>query len=163
VDGTLVTQQSVRKPDRSLLRSVKIAFYRYLVTLFAVALASGAAWRLYQKYVSDPWTRDCQVRANVVGIAPRIAGPIINIPVHDNQEVMAGDLLFEIDPADYKTALDSAKAAVANMEANLRQKHQDLERETELLQKMYLHDKNFRPRKMLSPPKWLNRPPPEQT
>jgi multidrug resistance efflux pump len=122
-------------PDRSLLRSVKIALYRYLVTLFAVALASGAAWLLYQKYVSDPWTRDCQVRANVVGIAPRIAGPIINIPVHDNQEVKAGDLLFEIDPADYKTALDSAKAAVANMEANVRQKQQDLERETELLQK----------------------------
>jgi multidrug resistance efflux pump len=38
----------------------------------------------------------------------RYAGPIINIPVHDNQEVKAGDLLFEIDPADYKTALDSA-------------------------------------------------------
>ena len=114
---------------------MKIAFYRYLVTLFAVALASGAAWLLYQKYVSDPWTRDCQVRANVVGIAPRIAGPIINIPVHDNQEVKAGDLLFEIDPADYKTALDSAKAAVANMEANVRQKHQDLDRETELLQR----------------------------
>jgi multidrug resistance efflux pump len=114
---------------------VKIAFYRYLVTLFAVALASGAAWLLYQKYVTDPWTRDCQVRANVVGIAPRIAGPIINIPVHDNQEVKAGDLLFEIDPADYKTALDSAKAAVANMEANVRQKQQDLDRETELLQR----------------------------
>jgi multidrug resistance efflux pump len=114
---------------------VKIAFYRYLVTLFAVALASGAAWLLYQKYVTDPWTRDCQVRANVVGIAPRIAGPIINIPVHDNQEVKAGDLLFEIDPADYKTALDSAKAAVANMEANVRQKQQDLDRQTELLQR----------------------------
>jgi multidrug resistance efflux pump len=114
---------------------VKIAFYRYLVTLFAVALASGAAWLLYQKYISDPWTRDCQVRAKVVGIAPRIAGPIINIPVQDNQEVKAGDLLFEIDPADYKTALDAAKADVANMEANLRQKQQDLERETELLQK----------------------------
>ena len=114
---------------------MKIAFYRYLVTLFAVALASGAAWLLYQKYVTDPWTRDCQVRANVVGIAPRIAGPIINIPVHDNQEVKAGDLLFEIDPADYKTALDSAKAAVANMEANVRQKQQDLDRQTELLQR----------------------------
>ena len=75
------------------------------------------------------------MRANVVGIAPRIAGPIINIPVHDNQEVKAGDLLFEIDPADYKTALDSAKAAVANMEANVRQKQQDLDRETELLQR----------------------------
>ena len=114
---------------------MKIAFYRYLVTLIVVAVAAGATWFLYQKYVTDPWTRDCQVRANIVGIAPRISGPIINIPVHDNQEVKAGDLLFEIDPADYKTALSSAKASVDNAEANVRQKQQDLERETELIQR----------------------------
>ena len=76
---------------------MKIAVYRYLVTLIVVAVAAGAAWFLHQKYVTDPWTRDCQVRANIVGIAPRVAGPIINIPVHDNQEVKAGDLLFEIE------------------------------------------------------------------
>jgi multidrug resistance efflux pump len=70
-----------------------------------------------------------------VGIAPRVAGPIINIPVHDNQEVKAGDLLFEIDPADYKTALASAKASVANLEANLLQKQQDLDRETDLFKR----------------------------
>jgi RND family efflux transporter MFP subunit len=98
---------------------------------------------LYQKYVTDPWTRDCQVRANVVGIAPRVAGPIINIPVHDNQEVKTGDLLFEIDPADYKTALDSAKASVANAEANARQKQQDLERQTELFQRRVSSKEDF--------------------
>jgi multidrug resistance efflux pump len=87
---------------------------------------------LYRKYVTDPWTRDSQIRANIVGIAPRVAGPIINIPVQDNQEVKAGDLLFEIDPADYKTALTSAKASVANLEAYLLQKRQDLDRETDL-------------------------------
>ena len=84
----------------------------------AVAVAATCAWLLYRKYITDPWTRDSQVRANIVGIAPRVAGPIINIPVHDNQEVKAGDLLFEIDPADYKTALASGKASVANLEAN---------------------------------------------
>jgi len=114
---------------------VKIAVYRYLTALIVVAAAAGAAWFLYQKYVTDPWTRDCQVRANIVGIAPRVSGPIINIPVRDNQEVKAGDLLFEIDPADYKTALDAAKASVANLEANLLQKRQDLERETDLFQR----------------------------
>jgi RND family efflux transporter MFP subunit len=114
---------------------VKIAAYRYLVTFIIVAVAVVAAWFLYQKYVTDPWTRDCQVRANVVGIAPRVSGPIINIPVHDNQEVKAGDLLFELDPADYKTALDSAKASVANEEANFLQKQQDLDRETDLFQR----------------------------
>lgn len=104
---------------------MKIAFYRYLVTAIVAAIAAGTAWLLYRKYVTDPWTRDSQIRANIVGIAPRVAGPIINIPVHDNQEVKTGDVLFEIDPADYKTALGSAKAAVANLEANLLQKQQE--------------------------------------
>src|SRR5246500_1761074 len=122
---------------------MKVAVYRYLVTLVAVALAAVAAWFLYQKYVTDPWTRDCQVRANIVGIAPRVAGPIINIPVHDNQEVRAGDLLFEIDPADYKTALDSAKASVANAEATLLQKQQDLDRETDLFQRKVSSKQEF--------------------
>ena len=90
-----------------------------------------------------PWTRDCQVRANIVGIAPRVSGPIINIPVRDNQEVKAGDLLFEIDPADYKTALDAAKASVANLEANLLQKRQDLERETDLFQRKVSSKQEF--------------------
>ena len=100
-----------------------------------VAVAVTCAWLLYRKYITDPWTRDCQVRANIVGIAPRVAGPITKIPVHDNQEVKAGDLLFEIDPADYKTALASAKASVANLEANLTQKQQDLDRETDLFER----------------------------
>jgi multidrug resistance efflux pump len=70
-----------------------------------------------------------------VNIAPLVAGPIIKIPVHDNYEVKAGDLLFEIDPADYLTALASAKASVANLEANLLQKQQDLDRETDLFRR----------------------------
>jgi multidrug resistance efflux pump len=122
---------------------VKIAVYRYLVTLIVVAIAAGAAWFLYRKYVTDPWTRDCQVRANIVGIAPRVAGPIINIPVHDNQEVKAGDLLFEIDPADYRTALESAKASVANADANFVQKQQDLDRETDLFQRRVSSKQEF--------------------
>ena len=126
---------AIRKPNRSILCTVRIAFYRYLVTWIAVAIAVATVWLLYQKYITDPWTRDSQIRANIVGIAPRVAGPIINIPVHDNQEVKAGDLLFEIDPADYQTALASAKASVANLEANLLQKRQDLDRETDLFKR----------------------------
>jgi multidrug resistance efflux pump len=123
------------KFDRLIFCAVKIALYRYLVTLTAVAIAATTGWFLYRKYVTDPWTRDSQIRANIVGIAPRVAGPIISIPVHDNQEVKAGDLLFEIDPADYKTALASAKASVADLEAKLLQKRQDLDREAELFQR----------------------------
>jgi RND family efflux transporter MFP subunit len=55
--------------------------------------------------------------------------------VKDNQFVKSGDLLFEIDPADFKTVLDSARASVFNLETNLLQKRQDFDRETELFQR----------------------------
>ena len=43
---------------------------KYTVTLIVVALATLAAFTLYRLYLANPWTRDGQVRANVVGIAP---------------------------------------------------------------------------------------------
>ena len=43
--------------------------------------------------------------------------------------------MFELYPADYKTALNSAKASVANQEASALQKQQDLDRENDLFQR----------------------------
>ena len=42
----------------------------HLVTFAMVALAMIATASLYWRYSTRPWTRDAQVRANVVGIAP---------------------------------------------------------------------------------------------
>jgi multidrug resistance efflux pump len=39
-----------------------------------------------------------------------VSGPIVALPIKDNQFVKAGDLLFEIDPRTYQAALDQAKA-----------------------------------------------------
>jgi RND family efflux transporter MFP subunit len=105
---------------------------------FTLAIAVAAGWIIwieYRHYSDDPWTRDGQVRANVVGIAPRVPGPIIRIAVIDNQQVKRGDLLFEIDPADYDAAVQQAKAQVLAAEAALTQRSQELERQTELFQK----------------------------
>ena len=71
---------------------MKIAVYRYLVTLIVVAIAASTVWLLYRKYVTDPWTRDSQIRANIVGIAPRVAGPIMDL--HDFRRVLAVITLF---------------------------------------------------------------------
>jgi multidrug efflux system membrane fusion protein len=100
-----------------------------LVLAFILSLA---AWNFNELH---PRTDDAVARANVIGIAPRVSGPIIKIYVRDNQFVKSGDLLFEIDPADFKTALDSARASVSSLEAGLRQKRQDLDRETELFRR----------------------------
>jgi membrane fusion protein, multidrug efflux system len=81
-----------------------------------------------------PRTDDALVRANVVGIAPHVSGPIIDLPVVDNQEVAEGDLLFVVDPRPFEVELERARAqlllarseveglqrAVASAEAELR-------------------------------------------
>jgi multidrug resistance efflux pump len=104
----------------------------YLLTLVLVCLAGWAAVSLYHQYVENPWTRDSQVRANIVGIAPRVSGPIVHVAVHDNQEVKKGDLLFEIDPADFQPQVNLAAGQVLNDEATLKQQQQNLDRQTEL-------------------------------
>ena len=106
--------------------------FNYLITLIMVGLACWAAVSLYHRYVENPWTRDGQVRANIVGIAPRVSGPIILVAVHDNQQVRKGDLLFEIDPADFQAQVDLSTGQVLNAQANLTQQQQNLERQTDL-------------------------------
>jgi len=111
---------------------MKTRLLNYVITLCLVGFAGSAAFSLYQRYIQNPWTRDSQVRANIVGIAPRVSGPIVQVAVHDNQEVKKGDLLFEIDPADFQAQLDLATGQVQNAEANFTQQRQNLDRQTDL-------------------------------
>src|SRR5258707_2371859 len=81
-----------------------------LITLGTVAAAILLAWATWQTYMGAPWTRDGTVRAYVVTMAPEVAGRIVKLSVADNQFVHKGDDLFEIDPADYRIALEQAQA-----------------------------------------------------
>jgi len=122
---------------------MKARLLHYLITLVIVALAGWAAVALYQQYIQNPWTRDSQVRANIVGIAPRVSGPIIHVAVHDNQDVKKGDLLFEIDPANFQAEVDVATGQLLNDEANLKQHQQDLDRQTDLFKKHVTAQQDF--------------------
>ncbi|MEP4485581.1 MAG: HlyD family secretion protein [Halioglobus sp.] len=82
----------------------------YLTAAIAIVAIVGVLLK-YWNYVVNPWTRDGQVRAEVIQVTPRISGPIVRLPIKDNQAVKAGDLLFEIDPRTYAASLDAAEAA----------------------------------------------------
>jgi multidrug resistance efflux pump len=122
---------------------MKVRLLNYLITLVIIALAVWAGVSLYNSYIRNPWTRDGQVRANIVGIAPRVSGPIIRIPIRDNQQVKKGDPLFEIDPSDFKAQVDVATGQVQNAEANLKQRQQDLDRQTDLYKKHVSAEQDF--------------------
>jgi multidrug resistance efflux pump len=95
--------------DRDHIKS-RIPLAPILITLGMVAVAALLAWAMWQAYMGAPWTRDGTVRAYVVTMAPEVAGRIVKLPVADNQFVHKGDELFEIDPADYRIALEQAQA-----------------------------------------------------
>ena len=79
---------------------------KYLVTGTLVLVAVLAVLLKYWDYVVNPWTRDGQVRAEVIQVTPRVSGPIVNLPIRDNQFVKAGELLFGIDPRTDQFSLD---------------------------------------------------------
>src|ERR1700747_2670680 len=111
---------------------MKAGVFNVLITVIIVGLGVWAAVSLYSRYIENPWTRDGQVRANIVGIAPRVSGPIIQVRVRDNQPVRKGDLLFEIDPSDFQAQVDIAAGQVENDEATFKQQQQNLDRQTDL-------------------------------
>jgi multidrug resistance efflux pump len=102
-----VTRHAVKGYDNIKSR-IRVA--PLLITLGTVAIAALLAWAMWQAYMGAPWTRDGTVRAYVVTMAPEVAGRIVKLPVADNQFVHKGDVLFEIEPADYRIALESAQA-----------------------------------------------------
>jgi multidrug resistance efflux pump len=87
---------------------------KYLLTSIIVLIAVVVIAMKYWDYITNPWTRDGQVRAQVIQITPRVSGPLVNLPVVDNQFVKAGDLLFEIDRRTFEADLDQARANLDN-------------------------------------------------
>jgi len=74
-------------------------------------------------------SREVEVRARVGGI-------LLRRNYEEGGRVRRGDLMFEIDPAPYQAALDQAKGALGQTEANLAQAKRDAER----MEKLYKGD-----------------------
>jgi len=83
---------------------------KILLTLAILGISAFFAYNKYVEYTENPWTRDGQVRTQVVQVTPRVNGMVIKINVIDNQRVKKGDLLFEIDPSQYQVKLNQSEA-----------------------------------------------------
>src|ERR1700737_5575146 len=106
-EGSAVPRPLASNQDNTKWR---IPIAPILLTLGTVTVAALLAWAMWQAYMGAPWTRDGTVRAYVVTMAPEVAGRIIKLPAADNQLVHKGDVLFEIEPANYRIALQGAQA-----------------------------------------------------
>ena len=105
---------------------------RTAITMALVTLAFIAIFRAWVYYTESPWTRDARFSADVVAIAPDVAGLITAVNVHDNQLVKKDQVLFTIDQPRYQKALEEAEADVAYYQALAAEKRREAGRRNQL-------------------------------
>ena len=59
-------------------------------------------------------TDDAQVKQDIVSVSPQVTGPVQQVFVRNGSQVKRGQLLYRIDPAPFRVALEQAQAQLAN-------------------------------------------------
>lgn len=114
------------------MKTILSAIGRVSITAVVTAGAVYAGWQLWRHYEVEPWTRDGRVKAYVVQVAPDVTGQVTKVYVHDNQQVKAGEALFDIDRARFELALRQSEAQVTAAQAALAQALRENQRNTQL-------------------------------
>ncbi|MET4426264.1 membrane fusion protein (multidrug efflux system) [Bradyrhizobium sp. RT3a] len=107
-----------QRPASSLWGRLAIPLFAVIVALAFVALATLR----FDEWVGNAvvqTTNDAYVRADLTRLASRVSGEVLTVGVSDFQRVKAGDLLIQIDPADYQAQVAQSEAAVAAAQAVL--------------------------------------------
>jgi membrane fusion protein (multidrug efflux system) len=107
-----------QRPASSLWSRLAIPLFAVIVALTFVALATLR----FDEWVGNAviqTTNDAYVRADLTRLASRVSGEVLTVSVTDFQRVEAGDLLIQIDPADYQAQVAQSEAAVAAAQAVL--------------------------------------------
>lgn len=73
-------------------------------------------------------TDDAFVEGHITSVSSRVAGPVKEMLITDNQPVKKGDLLIVIDPQDYEVKLAQSKAKLAEAKAQLSIADNDINR-----------------------------------
>lgn len=83
---------------------------RRIVVLAALLIAALGGYEYWHYRDLHPTTNDAYLMADVLRVAPQIAGRVLRVPSHTNQHVEKGQLLLEIDPEPFRIALEQADA-----------------------------------------------------
>ena len=102
--------------SRGSLARLAIPLLAVLAAFGFVALAT-LRWDEWVGAAVIQTTNDAYVRADTTRLSSRVAGEVLKVAVNDFQRVKVGDLLVQIDPADYEAQVAQAEAGVAAAQA----------------------------------------------
>lgn len=90
-----------------------------VLAAFAFVAVATLRWNSWVGSAVIQTTDDAYVRADLTRLSSRVAGEVLVVAVNDFQRVKAGDLLVQIDPADYDAQVAQAEANVGGAQAAL--------------------------------------------
>jgi membrane fusion protein (multidrug efflux system) len=96
---------------------------KVLIGVGAVALLA-VAWFVGDWFFNGRFniaTDYASIRTDITRITPKVQGYVTKIHVEENQPVKAGDLLIELESADFQARVSQAKAELAQAEADAAQ------------------------------------------
>ena len=84
-----------------------------IVTMIAL-VALGIGGRMWYRSHNFVETENAYVSGHVTPVSARVPGVVIRVLVEDNQRVVAGDVLAELDPADQRVKVEQIQAQIAS-------------------------------------------------
>jgi membrane fusion protein, multidrug efflux system len=97
----------------------RIALVLCLVVAAVAAYYFGDRW--YERSLALQRTDDAYVRGEITAISSRVSGYAVEVPVDENYEVKATQVLARVDPRDFRMNVERAQAAVDQAKADLNQ------------------------------------------
>lgn len=123
------TRLKNRRPKYKKKRVIVPAITAIILVIIGIIMAIRVTF--YQS------TDDAFVEGRLISIAPRVAAPVVNLLVDDNQPVKAGELLVELDDSDFKVALEQAEAKLAQAKAELNISNKKVAEDSAIVNKSY--------------------------
>jgi membrane fusion protein (multidrug efflux system) len=111
-DGPVSNAPPPPKSSAGKLRHIAVMVS---VPIVLVAIAIGY-YLANDQYVS---TDNAYVQQDKVSVSSQVTGEIVEVNVHENQHVKAGDLLFRIDSEPFRISIAQADAAIAAAQVKL--------------------------------------------
>ncbi len=125
MEAATTTASPANTPAAQVPQARRSSLGRLAIPLFAVVVAFGfialatLRWDAWVGSAVIQTTNDAYVKSDLTRLSSRVSGEVLTVAVNDFQRVKAGDLLVQIDPADYEAQVAQAEAGVAAAQAAL--------------------------------------------
>ena len=93
--------------------------FKWVFGILVLAGLATGGYTVWERLSRVETTDDAQIDGSIFPLSPRVAGHVIQVNVHDQSQVKAGDVLVQLDPRDFEVALAKARAELADAEATL--------------------------------------------